>query len=768
MEPDDDAAGEIGSAATPEDPRRHVDTGLDPAALAYELTTHIDFGVSLVQLEPHRNLYLNPAYLRIFGFDAEGSPPTPADSMAIVHADDLDRARSAMASFAGGRLDPSVWRIVRRDGTERWVSARVSPITDEDGVVRRAVGMFEDITDRKATEEALRESQKRFEQFARSTEAGFMLREANQVLYTNDSFRRIMGLALENETPSRMDLAATVHPDDRDAVAAAVDTLLDQGEPTTLELRLVRPDGEVRWIRATNDPVAATLSSVARVAVTVVDITDRRIAEAAAVDAQVEAERANAAKTEFLSRMSHELRTPLNAILGFGQLLDTEELDDEQREGVRHILRAGRHLLCLVDEVLDITSMERGEMRLSLEPVDVGSVVEEAVGMIRPLAVDRDIIVTVDNRMDGLHVQADRQRLQQVVVNLLANAVKYNRDGGEVHVHLDRRDSARLRLIVTDTGMGIGEEDLAKLFRPFERLEAEGTGVEGTGLGLALTQQLVALMGGRTGVASRLGEGSNFWVEFAVTDAPSRDRADQSPGPHAASAASAASAARGILLYIEDNASNTKLLELILARRPDVTLLAASLGRDGVNMAFEHRPDLVLLDLHLPDVSGEQVLRELRGDPRTALTPIVVVSADATTGQPRRLLAQGANDYLTKPLDVDHILALVDALCRSPGGREGTERSAGPVALVHATLPPLLAQQGVDPEFGDAGLAAFVHDLVNTIGVIMNYSVLAERRVTDATTASYLEEIRTEADRAVRAARLLLTQSPATPTQSGE
>jgi signal transduction histidine kinase/ActR/RegA family two-component response regulator len=383
------------------------------------------------------------------------------------------------------------------------------------------------------------------------------------------------------------------------------------------------------------------------------EIDDRRRAEEAA-------DRANRAKSEFLSRMSHELRTPLNGIIGFAQLLELESLDGPQRESVDQILKGGRHLLGLINEVLDLARIEAGKLAMSPEPVLLKEVVRAAIDMLRPQAASRRITVveTVD---EDRYAVADRQRLQQVLLNLLSNAIKYNTDGGRVHVACEAAAGGRVRLTVTDTGRGIETAMLERLFKPFDRLGAEQTAIEGTGLGLALSQRLVEAMGGVLSATSTPARGTTFIVELeAASGDLSRDGAalmsetsDDGEVPVA-----------GTVLYIEDNLSNLRLLERIIARRPGVTLLSAMQGSRGLELARDHRPDLIILDLHLPDLAGGEVLARLQADPDTKAIPVVILTADATSGQRSRLLEQGARAYLTKPLDVRQLLTLVDDTLR--------------------------------------------------------------------------------------------------------
>jgi len=456
-----------------------------------------------------------------------------------------------------------------------------------------------------------------------------------------------------------------------------------------------RPDSaggafEVRYWSPLNSPVLAADGSLAYIVHRVEDVTEFVLLEQRGTEqqqltadlqqhnARMEAEilrrsrqlqeakeaadRANQAKSEYLSRMSHELRTPLNAILGFAQLLELDELRDDQHESLGHILSAARHLLALINEVLDIAAIEAGRLPLSLEPVAVADVVAETVSLIRPLADQHGVLLVSPGRTCAAHVQGDRQRLKQILLNLLSNAVKYNREGGSVQLACERVAGERLRVKVTDTGPGVAPEALGKLFVPFERLGGDQLGVEGAGLGLPLSQRLAEAMGGTLEVATTLGRGSTFWVELPLTEGQvqraERDldgaAADQDRSERAGSALT--------VLYIEDNLSNLQLVEQVLNRRGGVTLISAMRPQLGLDLAREHHPDLILLDLHLPDMPGEEVFRRLRAGSRTAEVPVVVLSADARPSLITEMLDRGVRAFLTKPLDVKELLGLLDTI----------------------------------------------------------------------------------------------------------
>jgi CheY-like chemotaxis protein len=388
------------------------------------------------------------------------------------------------------------------------------------------------------------------------------------------------------------------------------------------------------------------------------DITERKQAEEAFLMAR-EADRASRAKSEFLSRMSHELRTPLNAILGFAQLLEMDSLSPEQQKSVAYILSGGRHLLELVNEVLDIARIEAGRLTISLEPVSLPDVVGEILDLAAPLAAEMNVQFSGGEAIPDRHVLADNQRLKQVLLNLVSNAIKYNRTGGRVTLSYEATPGGRLRIKVSDTGAGIPPEQIGRLFTPFERLEADTAGIVGTGLGLALSKRLVEAMGGMIGAESTIGRGSTFWAEFPLVGRPGEPlQGDQEVQPPAARGVPSIA---GVVLYVEDNLSNVKLIENLLTHRPAVRLITAMQGELGLDLARRHLPHLILLDLHLPDIPGDEVLRRLREAPETRYIPVVVISADATPGQIDHLLSAGAWVYLTKPLDVKRFLSVLDA-----------------------------------------------------------------------------------------------------------
>jgi hypothetical protein len=437
------------------------------------------------------------------------------------------------------------------------------------------------------------------------------------------------------------------------AVAAAVNL----GTPYELELRAIREDGTTRICLARGYAEMGADNRAARLFGSLKDITERKQAEVEILRAKDEAERANQAKSEFLSRMSHELRTPLNAILGFGQLLERAKLAGVQADNVQEVLHAGRHLLELINEVLDLARIESGKFTISLEAVALMPLVADCISLIRPQAENGgiDLIETVQDCDE--QVRADRTRLKQVLLNLLSNAVKYNRPQGAINVTCTLQGDA-VRIRISDTGAGLSAEQQARLFVPFERLDADKTAIEGTGIGLALSKRLVELMGGTIGVESAPGAGSTFWVSLPIAagETASLVRAlasDASLLEHAAGQR------QFDVLCIEDNPANLRLIERILAQRADIRLLSASAPGPGLELAQAHRPALILLDINLPDLDGYEVLRRLQVDAATRDIPVVGISANAMPKDIERAQAAGFADYLTKPLEVGQFLAVV-------------------------------------------------------------------------------------------------------------
>jgi signal transduction histidine kinase/ActR/RegA family two-component response regulator len=397
------------------------------------------------------------------------------------------------------------------------------------------------------------------------------------------------------------------------------------------------------------------------------DNSARKRAESLLKEAMAAAETANRAKSDFLSGMSHELRTPLNAILGFAQLIDTGTPvpTPAQKRSVDQILRAGWYLLELINEILDLAMIESGKITLSNEPVGLAEIIAECHAMIEPQATSRGISITLPPAGAPRFIHADRTRVKQVLINLLFNAVKYNRPNGSVIVEAASTPGGSIRIGIRDTGMGLEPAELVQLFQPFNRLGKHSESEEGSGIGLVVSKRLVDLMGGVIGVQSTPGEGSVFWVEFAAASAPQASPPIGSEVEAAHAGVMSGTAVRTVL-YVEDNPANLELVAQLIARRPDLRMLSAPDASLGIHYARTCLPQVILMDINLPGMSGLEAMEVLRADPATAHIPIIALSANAVPRDIERALAAGFFNYITKPIVVGKfMLALETALLQS-------------------------------------------------------------------------------------------------------
>ena len=616
-------------------------------------------GMAVVGLDESFN-QVNTTLCQMVGYSQ--SELIQCTTMDITFEDDIPQGKqNAEELLTGGPRSSVERRYIRKNGDVLWITRTACLMRDVDGHPRNFLVMVEDISERKRAEKALRESKRELEAAHHANQ--LIMDNSQDVICTMDEWGRFVSVSAACEqlwgyTPAELvgrPYIDLVCPEDRVMTNQVAEVLRLDGKFTDFVNRYTRKDGtliDVLW--------SASWSETDKIMFCVAhDVTDRARIEKALREAKEEADRANHAKSEFLSRMSHELRTPLNAILGFGQLLERQNPTETQRTRVGHIISAGRHLLSLINEVLDISRVETGNLQLSLEPVCLADALEEALGLMRPLAAERGIELLTSAPLDqSYYVMADRQRFKQVLLNLLTNAVKYTPPDGKITVSSSVTGSGAMRIVVSDTGAGISPKKVARLFTPFDRLGAEQTAVEGTGLGLALCQRLMQAMHGSIGVNSTLGQGSTFWVELACADSPLERVA--SSKRNVSQYLNGSDVERRTILYMEDNLSNLTLIEQMLAEQPHIKLITAMQGQLGIELARRHSPDLILLDLHLPDLPGWEVLSRLQRDDATREIPVVVISADATSRQIERLMAAGARAYLTKPLDMMEFFRVID------------------------------------------------------------------------------------------------------------
>ena len=570
--------------------------------------------------------------------------------------------------------------LVARGGGESTVADSCAPIRGRDGMIVGAVLVFRDVTNEDAARQALRDQQFYTRSLIESSIDALMTTDpAGIISDVNKQMETLTGCTRDELIGSPFKIYFT----DPARAEAGISQVLREGRVSNYELTARSRNG----VQTAVSYNATTFHNRNRVLQGVVaaarDVTERKVLDRVLQEKNHElegarsvAERANLAKSNFLSSMSHELRTPLNAILGFAQLMasGTPPPSATQMRSVDQILKAGWYLLELINEILDLALIESGKLTMSREPVSLADVMLECRAMIEPQARERGIDMVFPQFDATYFVHADRTRIKQVLINLTINAIKYNRPQGKVTVEHSLSPPNAIRISVRDTGAGLAPEQLAQLFQPFNRLGRETSTEEGTGMGLVVSKRLVELMGGTIGVDSVVGEGSVFWIEVDLTAAPPVPlpiaEAAAVPGPALPQGAPVRT-----LLYVEDNPANLELVEQLIERRADLRLLSAADGILGVALARARLPNVILMDINLPGISGHEALAILRLDPATAHIPVIALSANAMPRDIEKGLEAGFFSYLTKPIKVGEFMAALDiALLFVPSKIEHTTR----------------------------------------------------------------------------------------------
>ena len=550
----------------------------------------------------------------------------------------------------------------KKDGTEYWVESTIVPFLDENGKPYKYVSARTDVTKVIQSEARLERSQK----FANIGTWDWNIETGD--LFWSDRIWPLFGYVKETTDTTYENFLAAIHPDDRKSVTDAVNDCLENGAEYNIEHRVIWPDKSIHWLHESGNVVRDLDNKPQHMLGVVQDITERKMAEYALIDAREEAEDANRAKSQFLSSMSHELRTPMNAIMGFGQLLSMDvrsPLTENQSENVNEILKASDHLLELINEVLDLAKIEAGRIDLSIEDVILSDVITESLQLILPLADKRGISinlyqgkteVNINHLSDFRNiVRADYTRLKQVIINFLSNAVKYNSEDGKITIQCSE-SGENIRISISDTGAGLNAEQQKQLFTAFNRLGAENTDVEGTGIGLVISQNIIDLMGGEIGVQSEPGIGSTFWLELPSSKISTGLIGDE---PSTSNVDIQIEKTRSVL-YIEDNPANLRLVSQLLGRLPNLNMWTAHEPLLGLELAEEHKPDLILLDINLPGIDGFEVLDLLRQRSATKNTPVIAISANAMPKDIQKGLDAGFDDYITKPININELLLAVD------------------------------------------------------------------------------------------------------------
>ncbi len=608
----------------------------------------------------------NRRMFELFGLD----PAEPEMALGrwlrrCVHPDDRDAVAARIEPWmrdGSGALEIE-FRVLRpSDGALRWLVLRGAVDLRDEGE-RRVEGVAIDITEQREMLAQLRETVERMALTAAAVGLGSWVHEVDHgPVHWDEGMFRLRGVLSPGRTVSKEEMAGYVHPEDRSWVMDDRQRRLHSSEHWRRTFRVQWADGTVRWLASRSVPMVDAHGRQLRRLGLNWDITESVNAE----QAVREGERAvaeNRAKSQLLSRVSHELRTPLNAVLGFTELLRSERAGQDpalRRRWLDHVDVAGRHLLALIDDVLDLSRLDAGQMRISPQAVALEPLVRSTLPLVERQAAEQDVAVAADGTLPGV-VHADPVRLRQVLLNLLSNAIKYNHGGGRVQVSTQASDDG-WRLLVADTGRGIDAESLRLVFEPFQRLDADASGIRGSGIGLAVSRALVQQMGGRIEVDSTPGQGSVFSVLLPGTGSSAAAAAAALPPPQPAVPAPAAPARTARVLYIEDNPVNALLVRELLRPHEHIRLEVAADGRSGLALARDWKPHLLLLDMQLPDIDGIEVLRCLRQDPATAALRCVALSANAMPADVAAAQAAGAIGYWTKPIEFGSFVARLQAL----------------------------------------------------------------------------------------------------------
>ncbi|MDD2304438.1 MAG: ABC transporter substrate-binding protein [Prolixibacteraceae bacterium] len=681
--------------------REKIQSELEKSEALYRSVIHASpDSIIITDLEGNIE-YLSPQAVRMFDYIPEEILGRPL--VTFIHPDDRQRALNNIGlMFDGNFTGAAEYKTIKSNGEILHTESNAEFIRATDGKLEKIIIVTRDISDRKNAEEKIKQGEKRFIQIVEQSQTVIWEVDADGLYtYVSPVAKAAWGYSPDDLIGKKH--FYELHPEENReefkkaalSVFAAKQSFRELGNP------ILNPNGKVIWVLTNGEPILDEQNNLLGYRGSDNDITvlkenekaikelnvsleakveerttqliisnsnlrneieERKQVEIELQRAKIEAEQANLSKSEFLSRMSHELRTPMNSILGFAQLLEMGELTPPQKKGVQHILRSGKHLLNLINEVLDITRIEAGHLSLSIEPLQLARVISEIVDGIRPQTLEKQLSLkfkpSATNRQ---FVLADKQRLQQILINLLGNAIKYNKPEGKIVIETQEiaatgEAPAKIRISVIDTGIGISPEGISKLFNPFERIGAEQSAEEGTGLGLTVVKKLTEAMKGAIGVESVPEQGSTFWIDLL--------QAESQPEvykPPVDSENNDQEGKKGTILYIEDNQSNIELVEQILDHhRPNIRLITTINGKETVQLAFENKPDLVILDLNLPDIHGSEVIKNLKNELTTQHIPVVVVSADAMKLQREKLKKLGAVDYMTKPINVQVFLNTID------------------------------------------------------------------------------------------------------------
>ncbi|HUX89688.1 MAG TPA: PAS domain S-box protein [Gallionellaceae bacterium] len=637
----------------------------DSLRLHSAILTNLAEGILLVDAGDGHIVFVNPQLERMFAY---GQDELIGKHVSILTAHGEMSPAEVATKITSALAKSGVWsgeiRNIRKNGIAFWCSVSISTF-EHHRFGKVWVAVHENITERKAAEELTKSSEAALAEFKytldQTLDCVFIFEhDTLRFTYINEGAKAQVGFSEEEllkMTPLDIRPAIT-EADFRSVIQPLLDGSMPSHKfetihrhkdghdiPVEINLQLVRKSGQAP-----------------RFVAMVRDITERKLVEAELLESKELAEQANHAKSEFLSRMSHELRTPLNSIIGFAQIMEVsggDETIDNHRDNLKAIIRSGWHLLRIIEDLLSLSAIEAGKIELNIENVELRSCMKECLELMEPLATQKMIELScTDEACEGVIVRADAFRLKQVLINLLANAVKFNRVGGNVTIR-GRRAAGRIRILICDTGTGISEDDLSTLFEPFSHLSKRPFSIEGAGIGLSIAKQLIELMGGKIGVESIFYLGSKFWIDLPVADG-----AAAVSTPAVLKERSVTTDKNAVLLYVEDNPDHIQLVEKIISRMDNITLLTAHTPTLGLDMARARRPDIILLDICLPGMNGFEVLNLLQRNELTRNIPVMAISASANPAEIEKGLRAGFRRYLTKPISVIEFMAAVEELLR--------------------------------------------------------------------------------------------------------
>lgn len=611
----------------------------------------------MMNAEHTEMIYISPGYEKIWQRPCDSLKENPLAWLEDIHPEDVEGVANSFATEWLRGFDKT-YRIIRPDGSIRWIRDRAFPVYNKEGEPYRVAGIAQDITKHVLEQQHLNDKTTQLEKYFTWSQDLLAIADSNRhFIHLNPQWRTTLGYEI-NELLGHS-VIEFIHPDDIEKTKEIFLTLGKDIEATGFENRYRCKNGQYRNLEWQAFHVGGTFFGSAR------DITKRKELEEKIVNSKEAAESANQAKSEFLSSMSHELRTPLNAILGFAQLLEMNTrnpLDTDQADAVNEIISSGKLLLKLIDDILDLAKIEARKADLTFENISISAIVDRSFRMMKFMASTHDIVLQKDSSIEKLPmIYADEMRTQQVLLNLISNAIKFNTAGGVVTISSCLDTKNKVRVNVVDTGNGIPKEKHSELFTPFNRLGTEMSDVPGTGIGLSVCKKLVELMGGNIGLESKSNCGSTFWFELPIATNEQKNATELHDSLNHTTEIDS-NTFNALILYIEDNPSNIRLMETICDTLEGINLITKTNAEDGLIAARTDKPDLIILDVNLPKISGVEVARRLRQLPETQTIPILGLSALAMQSDIDNALQAGFSKYLTKPYELDELIATINEL----------------------------------------------------------------------------------------------------------